>query len=718
MKYSKFIALAAFALPMVAFAQTEITFENQDYKSLGVYDTWEESPFRTGKLSGNYAVIDNHLQYVDEQLGVAPNGSSKILAVQRSRYGSNTFGVRVDLNETFELTPATKYLHVKVYRPYGGRVMVVGLGKRTERMDQSPEAEQFWAMSTKDIAADKWQDVVLPIKGNGGIDIYSLVVVPDCESPHNYTEDAICYIDDIKVNDDPTSELVYGYYQTSMGEEQLYTRNDRRLNAVKLQVSGAQVQTITAPSSPNTVYVDMTSEQMLVKAGETVTASVAYTGGWMHAYTYIDYSNDGKFNALVNDDLTIAQGSDLMSFSFYGGADNENGINSAGTRLSGQSRNTLNMPSFTIPADAKVGVYRMRYKVDWNSIDPAGSVDQSNPILGNGGGIIDVMINVHGDYCNVNDANRNGEVLSAADGERLVTYQAPFGQDFRIKMNPENGFEYKGAIVKYGYNLQGDSVKNGNVQWQKVFFERQQFDENDEITIPAKYMCGDIEIEGLFIEQGTYEEPQKPTRYTVTTVEDGNFADGTTWYTIQIGQQGYVLSNNGNASYISLSNTVLDLDDEAQLWCFTGNDVDGYRLYNMEAGAQKVLASPVQMLGNTGSSSFPTMQPIDALPSGYTDLWNFENSTDLGSSDVAHAYMYEVGYPSNKVNNRDNRLAFWNGGADSGSTLQIYFAKVTTAIDFVTADKADGAIYDLTGRRVNATEKGIYIVGGKKVLVK
>ena len=718
MKYSKFIALAAFALPMVAFAQTEITFENQDYKSLGVYDTWEESPFRTGKLSGNYAVIDNHLQYVDEQLGVAPNGSSKILAVQRSRYGSNTFGVRVDLNETFELTPATKYLHVKVYRPYGGRVMVVGLGKRTERMDQSPEAEQFWAMSTKDIAADKWQDVVLPIKGNGGIDIYSLVVVPDCESPHNYTEDAICYIDDIKVNDDPTSELVYGYYQTSMGEEQLYTRNDRRLNAVKLQVSGAQVQTITAPSSPNTVYVDMTSEQMLVKAGETVTASVAYTGGWMHAYTYIDYSNDGKFNALVNDDLTIAQGSDLMSFSFYGGADNENGINSAGTRLSGQSRNTLNMPSFTIPADAKVGVYRMRYKVDWNSIDPAGSVDQSNPILGNGGGIIDVMINVHGDYCNVNDANRNGEVLSAADGERLVTYQAPFGQDFRIKMNPENGFEYKGAIVKYGYNLQGDSIKNGNVQWQKVFFERQQFDENDEITIPAKYMCGDIEIEGLFIEQGTYEEPQKPTRYTVTTVEDGNFADGTTWYTIQIGQQGYVLSNNGNASYISLSNTVLDLDDEAQLWCFTGNDVDGYRLYNMEAGAQKVLASPVQMLGNTGSSSFPTMQPIDALPSGYTDLWNFENSTDLGSSDVAHAYMYEVGYPSNKVNNRDNRLAFWNGGADSGSTLQIYFAKVTTAVDFVTADKADGAIYDLTGRRVNATEKGIYIVGGKKVLVK
>ena len=81
-------ALAALALPMFASAQTEVTFETQDYKSVGVYDTWEASPFRTGALNGNYAVIDNHLTYVDDQLGVAPNPSSKILAIQRSRFGS------------------------------------------------------------------------------------------------------------------------------------------------------------------------------------------------------------------------------------------------------------------------------------------------------------------------------------------------------------------------------------------------------------------------------------------------------------------------------------------------------------------------------------------------------------------------------------------------------------------------------------------------------
>ena len=719
MKLKNIFALAALAFPMFASAQTEITFETQDYKSIGVYDTWEASPFRTGELKGNYAVIDNHLNYVDDQLSIAPNASSKILAIQRSRFGSNTFGVRVDLKETFELTPTVKYLHVKVYRPYGGRVMVVGLGKRTERKDQSPEAEQFWAMSTRAVGANKWQDVVLPIKGNGGIDIYSLVVVPDCESPHNYTEDAVCYVDDIKVNNDPNSEFVYGYYQTSMAPDQLYTRDDRHLDAVKLQPNGGTTQVFNTPTTPNTIYVDMTTSQFFAKPGETITPSIAYKGAWMHAYAYIDYNNDGKFTATVNNNLSIAEGSDIVSFSFYGGSNNDSGVNSAGTSISGDSRNTLNMPAFTIPASTVPGMYRMRYKVDWNSIDPAGSIDHSNPIVGNGGGIVDVMLNIHGDYANVNDANRNGEVLSAVDGERLVKYQAPFGQAFKIKMNPENGFEYSGAIVKCGYNLQGDSIVHDNIQWRKIFFERQEFDSEDCIVIPAEYMCGDVEVEGLFIEKGTYVEPQKPTRYETTKVVDGEFVGRIPWYTIQIGQQGYVLADNGNANYIALNNTELDTNNPAQLWCFTGNEEDGYYIYNKQAGATKVLAAPTTMSGTTGANSYPVLKDKNNLPSGYTAVWRFMDSSNLGSTDVAYAYMYEDGYISNKVNNRDNKLAFWTEGQDGGSTLQIRFAMTTTDIEELESENAKvNAIYDLQGRKMTDAEKGIYIVDGEKVFIK
>ena len=211
MKIKNIFALAALALPMTAAAQS-IHFEGQDYKSLGVYDTWAQSPFRTGKLSGNYAVIPNHLTGEDEELGVAPNPSENILAIQRSRFGSNTFGVRIDLNETFELTTSTQYIHLMINRPYSGRVMVVGLGKRDDRAGQSPETEQFWAMTTGNIPANRWYEVVLPIKGNGGISIHSLVVVPDCESPHNYTEDQVCYIDDIEINKDSQPKFSYESY--------------------------------------------------------------------------------------------------------------------------------------------------------------------------------------------------------------------------------------------------------------------------------------------------------------------------------------------------------------------------------------------------------------------------------------------------------------------------------------------------------------------------
>ena len=130
MKFTKYIGMAALTLPMAAAAQN-ISFETEDYKAIGVYDTWEESPFRNGpqKLRGNAKVVDNPQTDVDDVLGYAPNATAKVLAVQRSRFGSNTFGARIDLKETFELTTRTRYVHVYMLKPVEGRVMLVGLGK-------------------------------------------------------------------------------------------------------------------------------------------------------------------------------------------------------------------------------------------------------------------------------------------------------------------------------------------------------------------------------------------------------------------------------------------------------------------------------------------------------------------------------------------------------------------------------------------------------------
>ena len=180
----------------MSFAQVTVGFESADHGVTGVYDTWEESPFRTGRLEGNVAVVDNCV-------ASDVNPSSKVLAVQRSRYGSNTFGAFVALKEYFGLSSVAKYVNLMVHRPYSGRVMVIGLGKRTDRPGQSAMTEQFWALSDSDVPADSWQRLSLPVKGNEGVVIHYLVIVPDCESPHDYVDDKICYIDEISVTDVP-----------------------------------------------------------------------------------------------------------------------------------------------------------------------------------------------------------------------------------------------------------------------------------------------------------------------------------------------------------------------------------------------------------------------------------------------------------------------------------------------------------------------------------
>ena len=171
-----------------------------------------------------------------------------------------------------------------------------------------------------------------------------------------------------------------------------YTRTDRKLNSVSLTSPAFGAQQATAGS---TTYTDLTSTKTLrAQAGETLTVSFNCKGEWMHGYVYIDTDKDG-FTAGVNSS-THAPTGDLMSYSFYSGNDTSDGsgYNSGGTYLSGGSRNTLSMPTFTCPSTP--GTYRMRFKTDWNSIDPAGDSNSANDdFKQNGGGIIDVTLYIY-----------------------------------------------------------------------------------------------------------------------------------------------------------------------------------------------------------------------------------------------------------------------------------------------------------------------------------
>lgn len=481
---------------------TKVDFEDAaGYKSVGVYDTWEESPFRTGELKGNAAVIDNFLPTTNDN-GDVVNDSKKIVGVQRSRFGSNTFGVRVDLNTPFDLTPEYVYVHVKMYKPLEGRVMLVGLGKRPDRAGQSNDVEQVWVYSSNSTVANQWFDAVFPIKACNGVQIHSLVIVPDVNSPQEMTSDYAAYIDDIEVNNSAKPRIkVASYYGLNYDKETAVDKPERYVKAITLQPNGATKQSISVGSvSPQLIYRDVTDHAFTAKAGQTVTPSIDYQGGgWMNGFVYLDKGDDGQFNASFDESTHKAtKGCDLVSYYYLEMVEDKSGYKYDGTALSGNDRNNLSTPAFTLPSDLQPGFYRMRYKVDWGNLDPAGRNTTTNSIKSNGGFIVDTRLNVHTDKVSLSAASRNG-FITLEDGTELVSYQTDFGKAVKIKATPANGFEIDSLVISHGYNLTGNQYnKYGTKQYDEYIVRASDFNADGTFTIPARIIDGEVSIDGQF----------------------------------------------------------------------------------------------------------------------------------------------------------------------------------------------------------------------------
>ena len=499
MKKNILFSAALMFLGLASSAQTTITFDSQDYKSISVYDKWEESPFRKGVLTGNAGVTDNPDLSVDDVLGVAPNSTGKVVALQRSRFGSNTFGVRIDLKEPIRVTKQLQYIHVMTYlkdKPADSRMMVIGLGKRIEESWnwQTGEEEQFWATTNINVAPkDGWQDVVVSFKGfsyskeenaNSGIDIYSLVIVPDVRSPHADNADWVAYFDEIVVDNNPDKRFSTDKYALTYDKDAARTRNDRSLNSVGLTSSGVSY---TSAANTGKVYTDNTTSSVFsAKAGTQVQPTFNYSGSWMSAYVYVDWNNDGKFEYTINDNGTPAAGSEIVSYNAY--QVGTTWYKSDGTTVSNGNTIGSGVPAFTIPAGTEPGMYRMRYKVDWNSIDPAGS----STIISDGGGYVDLMLDVHGDKVSVSASQLNGDIVLAADESPLQGYITNYGEPLTVKDVPAPGFIQNGFVLKYGYNVNAAEQldDNGNPNWIEVNVPHTAIAADGTYTIPAEYIRG------------------------------------------------------------------------------------------------------------------------------------------------------------------------------------------------------------------------------------
>ncbi|MBQ7664520.1 MAG: Ig domain-containing protein, partial [Bacteroidaceae bacterium] len=189
-------------------------------------------------------------------------------------------------------------------------------------------------------------------------------------------------------------------YHVSFDRDADPLNTSRYLNSIVVKPETSETKTLTLNSN-HKPYQDLTSNVIQVEKGEKLTVTFNYNGSWMHGYVFVDENNDGVFNVNINASAHTATG-DVKTYAFYSFDDSNdaNGYNSEGTNLTGSARNVLNPPSFTAPtAD---GTYRIRFKVDWNSLDPAGSTVAGNTILGNGGSITDATL-VVGDPTAINN---------------------------------------------------------------------------------------------------------------------------------------------------------------------------------------------------------------------------------------------------------------------------------------------------------------------------
>lgn len=154
------------------------------------------------------------------------------------------------------------------------------------------------------------------------------------------------------------------------------------------------------------VYVDHSADKIFTtEPGAEIEVSRTGTGEWMHSYLYIDLNNDKEFTVNFDTDAWQAlEGNELIFFDRLSPkAFSDSGAEDPWKSYDGSSQNGGRgvlyeaLPvawKMTVPANMPAGDYRVRFKVDWNDVNPCGSSRSGNAINANQGTIIDFTLRI------------------------------------------------------------------------------------------------------------------------------------------------------------------------------------------------------------------------------------------------------------------------------------------------------------------------------------
>lgn len=189
---------------------------------------------------------------------------------------------------------------------------------------------------------------------------------------------------------------------------------------------------------------------------------------------------------------------------------------------------------------------------------------------------------------------------------------------------------------------------------------------------------------------------------------------------VNIGATGYA------TLYYSDRALVVPENVYAYTYKVTNGKLDESYLYT--AGETIPAATGVVLKAAAGEYTFAASQEA-----GEVDTDNLLKGSDEATLTTGGAVYYKLSL--NKAGDA-NSVGFYYGAADgaaftngahkaylalpaaSGVRAFLFNGNTTTGIQNVTSNNAATQVYDLQGRRVQSAQKGLYIINGKKVLVK
>ena len=184
-------------------------------------------------------------------------------------------------------------------------------------------------------------------------------------------------------------------------------------------------------------------------------------------------------------------------------------------------------------------------------------------------------------------------------------------------------------------------------------------------------------------------DTEKTIELTATFSWADSYENITAWYYLDLKDGKYLFYEEGQTN-IPLTKTAVDSNNkDAYTWGFIGDPVNGFQIVNYAAGESMILSSSTTMAGAEGGSTYPVMTAMP-VPEGNNTHWVFTASANR----TGGFYIGQKDNASNRLNSRDDKLAYWTGGADAGST-------------FIMTERPMGAVAELEAlvEEVNAVKE-------------